>query len=1260
LGLYTFTFTGDMDPPGLGVHALYISASYSPHEGYEDAEDNSQILEIQSASVDIDSYWIVSGTITYLQQTTLVVNYTLLSGEVIPLALVNVTIGQTSWYAKWDEMSETYRLTFNGTDPLPGLGFHQLTIRANRTGFDALTDGIMTLNIINEPTTTSVSWSNSDSITYFDHTYLFVRYRMSNGSDILGASVNATIGTITWNLQWNSTQGAYGVLYNGSDSPPGLGSHSILINATKYGFDYIENAVEVLTLLKDPTTIQISWSNGNDITYVETTTIIVQYRMSNGTPISTGTVTATIGLDNWELLWNGSSQVYYFTFYGNMSPPGLASFSVQIDASSAIFASQSTSEPLTLREEGTVTVASWITTTIDWTESVVLGVEYRDSYGRLIANATQKSISIDGSVFTLLGTNGTYWYSFNNSFGLWHHNVIVNISRYGYEFAINASISFDIIRASTDLGIIWTTTTIDYLDQITLIADYTYSGTGDSIPVDLVNVNITIDGITTLNLTPSGNFWTITLDGDYLDLGIHSVLILAQAYGYNYAEISDSLTVNEVSTITSGISWTPSNLTIQYTDSLELVVNYTFSGGDVPATAMVNVTIDGHFYELVYSSGAWRVTIDGSDLGVGIFDAEISAWLHGYELRTFTTLGINVTLAANSFIVTWEPSNLTPTYIDTVNLSVVYTEDFLPILEATVQLSINGTVYDLTYSSIDKKWHFTIDASDIDLGVWNVTVTANKTGYTVGFATDILTVVLVPTILDIQNTENVIYYDETTTLDIYYQLINTSVVPGSSISFTLDSIEQPITWTGSYWSTTLDGTSLGVGIYTFTITTSVYGYETQIDTFVITVLSIPTSIILDSKIVIYARDTASFRFTYIDDRTSTPIDASEFDIIWSDFYTLVTLPNYTYVITIGGNDFHTGNYTFQMTLGKVGFDNSTGALDIKVTPIPVEIVFESSYSQYENETLHIELQLIDTAHSRSIDWGYIMVELEGVGYLAIYNSTTSSYIVNFRLPLNIDPGVYDLHIDSTTDDCVETGVLSSLEVLAKHTYALSIDVLDEILAGENLSISITAMEGSQVVSGIEIDVTIIVTVSEGSPLIVVEGLLTNSDGLATIIFEVPNNAIKLEIKASYDGSISEWSVESSLMIVDVIPASSGNTGLSIPDPLVLTIVTGGISLPLLGLALRRRRRSSVKVSAPVSVHPAASATPAIAATGIRKQLVDEILGSDEGMTRAELSRRLGASSSKIGTMVKDLLNSDLGFYEVQEGAKKLIRFKKPD
>ncbi|MHA2046935.1 MAG: hypothetical protein ACW99G_19260, partial [Candidatus Thorarchaeota archaeon] len=303
----------------------------------------------------------------------------------------------------------------------------------------------------------------------------------------------------------------------------------------------------------------------------------------------------------------------------------------------------------------------------------------------------------------------------------------------------------------------------------------------------------------------------------------------------------------------------------------------------------------------------------------------------------------------------------------------------------------------------------------------------------------------------------------------------------------------------------------------------------------------------------------------------------------------------------------------------------------------------------------------DVAHATLIDWAYVVIELEGVGYVAIYDSGNSTYVVTISLPLNIVPGLYSLYLHSDAEDCVTADANASLEVLAKSTYILTIDVANQVQAGNSLTISIAAIEDSEFVPGINLIVTITVILDEGGPQFVIEGVVTNAEGLTTTTLDVPTNAIELEIRASFRGSISEWPVESSIVSIDVTPAGTGGGSPVFTDPLVLTIVTGGISLPLLALAFRRRRRGGGRVSSPVSV---ASVTPVAPPTSplseMQKKLRDEIISSEDGITRAELSRHLGPSASKIGAMVKDLLNSDSGFYEVRDGAKKLIKFRNPE
>ncbi|MBN2229274.1 MAG: hypothetical protein JW779_06730 [Candidatus Thorarchaeota archaeon] len=1258
LHLYVFTFTGNMDPPGLGTHRLYISSTYILHEGYKDAEYNLETLRILSESVMIDCYWIGGDNISYVESTILVVNYTTSDGTPIALATVNVTIDTTMfWELHWHSLSETYRLVFNGFDSLPGFGTHELKIKAERFGFVGLTDNYLNLHINEEITTLIPRWSspNQNNVSYFEYTYLFVDYLMSNSSPILGASVNVTIEIETWNLLWNATEGSYGICFNGSDIPPGFGTYTVVVDAKKYGFKIAHNTSEYLTLTKDPTTIQVTWSNGNSITFIESTTLTVYYRMSNGTSISTGILNVTIGFDNWSLIWNGSIGGYQYKFYGNMNPPGLGNYSMSILASGDVYSSQFATTTLAVDEEPTLAIASWLTDTIDWTESIILEIEYRDSHGSLIENATLKTISINGTLYVLHGTNGVYWFEFNNSFNLGNHVVVVNISKYGYQFAVNASIEFNIIEAITNLDLDWNSITIDYLGQIDLTANYFYVLTGQAVPTG-VNINISIDGTTPIPLLSSGDLWYFNLTGINLDLGEHTVIIRADAYGYTYAEALETLMVSEVITDQLSVIWDPSNVTIEYTGVLTLVVDYTYYGGDVPDTAIVNMTIDTHIYNLTYSSNAWRISISGNELGIGYYEATISAWLYGYTHRANLTLGVNVTLAANSFIVTWEPGNLQPSYTDTVNLTVIYTEDFQPIVGATVRLSINGTVYDLVYNSIDKKWHFSILASEIDLGTWNVTVTANMTGYSDGWYSNILTVIQESTTLSVLPSTSTFYFDENELADIYYRMSNLSIIQGAICVVTLEEVTQSVVWSTDHWVLNIEGQDLGVGIHTFNITTLAYGYSTHSYMLEITILLIPTIVVNPEPLVMFARESTSIRFTFLDTRTNSGISGALSSIDWISTSNVIDLGNGTYIVEIGGGSVHTGSYTLNILLECAGYDNGTGQVIIDVMPIPTQIEFTSQISQYENETILITIKLADTNNMIPIDWANVKVVLNSVEYSLVYSAGSQNYSTSIWLSTFV-PGTYNLSLEVIASDCETQIAYIDLVILEKATYTISVSAVEEIQTGEVLLVTATVHQQSTPVSGIQLVFSITVITEDGSRITIM-GASTSSDGVATIEFTVPLDAIALDIVVQYNGSLSTWLALSSPRHIAITAPNSGILDIILNNPVMIAVIAGGVSFPLLAIALMKRKRGPgiVDVSSPVTT-PNVSPVESISLTDPINRARQEILNSDTGLTRAEISERLGLSSSKTGSIVKDLLESDSSLEEVRQGSKRLIKKK---
>ncbi|MFW9807388.1 MAG: hypothetical protein ACFFFK_11725, partial [Candidatus Thorarchaeota archaeon] len=1077
----------------------------------------------------------------------------------------------------WHEASQTYRIQFNGTDSPPGFGTHNLIIHAWRNGFDAVSDSTKFLTIVEEGTSLAIYWSspNLNNVTYFDYTILYAEYKMSNGTAILNAEVNVTIDTITWTLNWNSSQGAYSLRFNGSDSPPGLGTHNLVVEAYKFGFEYKVDSSNTLILSKDPTTLSISWIAGNSITYVERTTLSVIYKMSNGSDILGATVNATIGETTWTLLWNASAGSYQVQFTGNQDPPGLGTHTVVIQAFANVYAAQTDSTSLTIQKEGTTATQSWTLFTIDWTESIIFSVDYKDSYGNLIDYATTKQIYINGTEYTLQGTNGTYWIEFNNTFDLGLHDVWANFSKFGYNPSMVTSITFTITEAPTAVTVMWSSTVIDYLGQADLTFDYYYSGTGISVPTSGVLANVTIDGIANIRLENRTNLWYANLTGVSLDLGVHSIVIRAWAYGYEYSETLEFVTVIEVDTDQLVVTWSPSNLTIEYTDLLNLTVDYTYYDGDVPGTAIVNVSIDGKLYPLTYSESLWRVSIPGNELGIGLRTATISAWLYGYASRTDVTPNINVTEAANSFSVTWEPLSLEASYIETVNASVVYTQDYQPIVGATVELTINGTQYLLVYDAIDEVWYFSMRASDIGLGTWNITVTANKTGYVDGRDSYILLITPASTNLFVLNSTTSIYYDEEVTMDIYYQLLNSSSVPGAVLTLEIDGFEHVATWVTDHWTYSVSGASLGLGFNPVNIHVSAFGFETGSYIFDIVVSAIPTSCTTPSPtVVIFAYETTTITFTWTDTKNSAFIPGYVPEVTWSDTYSILDFGNGTYSLEIDSDSLHIGIHELHVNFVRLGYENSTSMVSIDIREIPLALVYLSEINQYENETVVVEVEVFNAPHATSVDWAQVIVELEGVQYPLVYDEDSMTYSVGIWLRV-LPPGIYQLNLTVSAVDCEAEHATIQLEIDPKVQYTFSLEVDDEVQAGQTIEITVLATSESVIVNGLQMTIHIVIEREQSSPQEHAELTYTNSEGLAVLEFAVPLDAKKLTIWADFEPELGEWPAVSNTEIREVSPAGM-NLLIFIrslfENPITLIIVVSVVGFPVAGLFMLRRRR----------------------------------------------------------------------------------------
>ncbi|MHA2353309.1 MAG: hypothetical protein ACXABX_09345, partial [Candidatus Thorarchaeota archaeon] len=348
---YKKTFLGSDTLPGFGIHDLYIQAW---KDGHKPQTDDTQILTIQKVPTTLDLEWSHGNNITYVESTTLIANYTMSDGPPVLGAWINVTIGSNTWNLTWNGATETYEYVFDGDADPPSFGIYSATVEADKFGYTDKSTGAVALTIREEPTTLVLTWSTDYNLTYVETTYLIANYTMSNGSAVLSAVINVTIDTLPLSLDWYAPTQTYRVLFTGSDDPPGLGTHSMIVKADLSGYISKTNDTEQLIIREEPTSLVLSWSNGNDITYIESTTLIANYTMSDSSPVLGAWINVTIGSNTWNLTWNGLTEVYEYVFHGDADPPGLDTHSLTVEA--YIFGYEyisTTSVPLTLREEPT-------------------------------------------------------------------------------------------------------------------------------------------------------------------------------------------------------------------------------------------------------------------------------------------------------------------------------------------------------------------------------------------------------------------------------------------------------------------------------------------------------------------------------------------------------------------------------------------------------------------------------------------------------------------------------------------------------------------------------------------------------------------------------------------------------------------------------------------------------------------------------------------------------------------------------------------
>jgi len=456
---------------------------------------------------------------------------------------------------------------------------------------------------------------------------------------------------------------------------------------------------------------------------------------------------------------------------------------------------------------------------------------------------------------------------------------------------------------------------------------------------------------------------------------------------------------------------------------------------------------------------------------------------------------------------------------------------------------------------------------------------------------------------------------------------------------TVNSITQSTSWVTDHWEVTLNGLTLGLGVYSVVVDVDAFGYEPNTDSFDVNVNAIPASVIVDSvTFTVFPFDSVTVSFTWFDDKNTVGIAGYAPDVIWPDTFSVIDHGNGSYSIELDSNALHVGFYDLNVTFTRVGYSVGFRTVSIEVLELPIVLIFDDTIEEYENETVTVAFSIYDGPHANVVDWGEIVIELEGRQYQLGYNPGTQEYSGSIWLG-SLAPGIYTINFTATAIDCeTEYGEIQ-LEIIPKRTYTLLIEVDDEIQAGQSIEIIIQASDESGPMEGLSVSVHIIVERGQSAPQEFIE---VASDLLE---FHVPSDATGLTIWAEFEGTVEEWPAISNTVNRDVSPGSIDPLAF---DPITLAIVVGAGGGSIAGLIFLRRRRHRASIPSTSITDPVVTPTTTpTAPAGEMEMLQEKIKEHPDGLTRNQVAQSLEITTSKARAMVKHLLGSELGFEEIR-------------
>jgi DNA-binding Lrp family transcriptional regulator len=396
----------------------------------------------------------------------------------------------------------------------------------------------VTVKLIYQTQALSVSWSPTNNIPYLNTTKLSITYRMMDGTNVTGATVNVTIQGTAYDMAWDPFAETYWIELTGENFTGVPATFNLNVSAWRAGYE---------AQFDDTITITIGSQTGEDfdvvynpstlnISYIESLFIQVTYEY-NSLPINSSTsVNITFnGGPPIALVYNPGSTKWEVTLQGRNH---FGTWTINVTAIASGYTTRYNSTTFIVHEDIPIVSNTWVgsTETTDYATPVPFSVTVTDSAGSPINDANVSFTAFGLFDSTTTGIAGVYSFLIDPTETRGVESFTVTVVRTGY---VTSQMDLNLtVEATTSLTL---THSIAEWEEwnITIEAEYLDTVYG---PIDDASVNITLDGTLYILQYADGVYAvTITLD---LAPSTYTINAFASAQYAAYATDQSSLMVN--------------------------------------------------------------------------------------------------------------------------------------------------------------------------------------------------------------------------------------------------------------------------------------------------------------------------------------------------------------------------------------------------------------------------------------------------------------------------------------------------------------------------------------------------------------------------------------------------------------------------------------------------------------------------------------------------------------------------------------------